>query len=290
MTDGAARSGVGLHYCGTDRSMPVVDLAVAAEARGLDALFLPEHTHVPVSRRTPWPGEGELPDHYLRLWDPLVALAFVAARTDLVIGTCVALPGGHDPIAYAKAVATLDVQSGGRLVLGVGFGWIDEELEDHGIAPADKHAAVVEKVELMKRLWSEDVASYDGRHVRLSPSWAWPKPCQRPHPPILLGGAATPTTFRRIAAWADGWIPMTMDTVPTLAGDLERLRAEWDAAGRDQAGPRTVVMQVPRPTAELRDVLAQLGELGVELVLVDVPSAGPEVVLPLLDGIAAATR
>jgi alkanesulfonate monooxygenase SsuD/methylene tetrahydromethanopterin reductase-like flavin-dependent oxidoreductase (luciferase family) len=136
---------VGLHVGATDESMAIVDLAVAAQERGFDAIFLPEHTHIPWARRTPWPGEGELPGRYLRLWDPLVALAFVAARTDLVIGTCVALPGGHDPIAYAKAVATLDVQSGGRLVLGVGFGWIDEELEDHGITTGRKQAVAIEK-------------------------------------------------------------------------------------------------------------------------------------------------
>jgi probable F420-dependent oxidoreductase len=171
--------------------MPLVELAVEAEARGFDAAFVPEHTHIPTARRTPYPDGSPLPGRYLRLWDPHVALSFVAARTDLVVGTCVALVGQHDPIAYAKAVATLDHHSGGRAVVGIGFGWNAEEFEDHGYPPDRRWEVVAEKVRLMQQLWAEEEASFDGKWVRLSPSWAWPKPLQRPHPPVLIGGLPT---------------------------------------------------------------------------------------------------
>ncbi len=285
---GDVDTGVGLHYGASDRSMPLLDLALAAEIRGFDSVFLPEHTHIPVARRTPYPGGGEIPERYLRLWDPLVALAMVAARTNLVVGTCVALPGEHDPIAYAKAVATLDVQSKGRLVLGVGFGWNDDEFESHGFAAKHKHRVVIEKIALMKRLWSDDEASYNGEHVRLEPSWAWPKPWQRPHPPILLGGLATATTFGRIIEWADGWIPMSMEPSATLGDDLARLRTRWAEAGRDPTSLNVTVMQAPKPAPELREVLSVYRELGVSRVLIDIPTAGPDVLLPILDDAAHA--
>jgi probable F420-dependent oxidoreductase len=279
---------VGLHYGATDQSMGLVDLAVAAEERGFDSVFVPEHSHIPTSRRTPYPGGGEIPGRYLRLWDPLVGLAFVAARTSLVVGTCVALPGEHDPIALAKAVATLDVLSGGRFVMGVGFGWNAEELEDHGFQAEQKYEVLTEKIALMKQLWTKDEASFTGRHVRLSPSWAWPKPRQRPHPPVLLGGFATRTTFRRVAAWADGWIPMSMAPAATLEKDLINLRHEWDAAGRDPERLEVTVMQEPKPEPSLREVFEQYRDLGVNRVLVDVPTEGADVLLPLLDEIAPA--
>jgi probable F420-dependent oxidoreductase len=285
---GNVELGVGLHYGATDRSMPLLDLALAAELRNFDSVFLPEHTHIPVARRTPYPGGGEIPERYLRLWDPLVALAMVAARTNLVVGTCVALPGEHDPIAYAKAVATLDVQSQGRLVLGVGFGWNDDEFASHGFAAEHKHRVVIEKIALMKRLWSDDEASYDGEHVRLEPSWAWPKPWQRPHPPILLGGLATATTFGRVIEWADGWIPMSMEPSATLGDDLARLRTRWADAGRDPTTLNVTVMQAPKPAPELREVLSVYRELGVSRVLIDIPTAGPDVLLPILDEAASA--
>jgi probable F420-dependent oxidoreductase len=290
MTAGAParRWGVGLHYGGTDRSMPIVELAQQAEARGFDGMFVPEHTHIPSSRATPYPGGGEIPERYLRLWDPLVALSFVAAQTSMVVGSCVCLPGEHDPIALAKAVATIDVQSGGRFVLGVGFGWNNEEFADHGFAIENKHSVVTEKIELMKRLWTEDEAGFEGEFVRLSPSWAWPKPLQRPHPPVLVGGGSNAATFRRVVAWGDGWIPMSTEPSTTLADDLTRLRNLWAEAGRDPAGPHVVVMQRPLPTEDLRAVIGRYRELGVHRVLLDVPTEGADVVLPVLDAAAPA--
>jgi probable F420-dependent oxidoreductase len=279
--------GVGLHYGGTDQSMGLVDLALAAEQRGLDSLFVPEHTHIPADRRTPYPSGGEIPGRYLRLWDPLVGLSFVAASTSLVVGTCVALPGGHDPIAYAKAVATLDVMSGGRFVFGIGFGWNREEFESHGF-PADvRRDVVMEKLAMMKAIWTQDVASYVGQHLQLEPSWSWPKPLQRPHPPVLLGGTPTPSMFRQIAESADGWIPTTMTPSATLDSELKQLAAAWERVGRVGA-PHVMVMQRPEASPVLRSVLARYRDLGVNRVLIDVPTEGREALLPILDGVAAA--
>lgn len=280
--------GVGLHYGGTDTSMPLVDLGRAAEQRGFESLFVPEHSHIPSMRRTPFPGGGEVPSGYFRLWDPLVGLSFVAASTNLVVGTCTALPGGHDPISYAKAVASLDVMSGGRLVMGVGFGWNNDEFEDHGFDARDKYTVVEEKIALMKSLWTDDEASYDGKHVRLSSSKVWPKPAQRPHPPLLLGVRPGRIGFRRIAKWADGWIPMGHHPVDTLEADLKELAVEWERVGRDPAGIQVTVLQGLRP--DLADVLDRFREMPVGRVIVDVPTAGEEVLLPILDTVAAAMR
>lgn len=279
---------VGIHYGGTVDSVPLVDLAQAAEDRGLDSIFVPEHSHIPSARRTPFPGGGEVPDRYYGLWDPLVSLSFVAASTGLTVGTCTALPGVHDPISYAKAVATLDVLSGGRLVLGVGFGWNDDEFADHGFDARDKYAVVEEKIALMKALWTEDEAAYEGKYVRLSPSRVWPKPVQRPHPPVLLGVRPGRIGFRRIARWADGWIPMGHNVVDRLEGDLQLLADEWEQVGRDPAHIRVTVLQAPRP--DLADVLDRFREMPVERVIVDVPTAGRDEVLPVLDEIARAAQ
>src|SRR6478735_5191303 len=155
----------------TDRSMPIVGLAVALEERGFTGIYLNEHPHLPVANeRSSFPAGGDIPDRYARFWDPYIALSFVAARTSLDIGTCISLVGEHDAIALAKAIATLDVLSGGRLHVGVGFGWHREEFEDHGL-PAEVRAPVVEEtVALMKQLWTQDVASYEGTYRQLSPS------------------------------------------------------------------------------------------------------------------------
>ena len=279
--------GVGLHYEATPDSMPIVELAVQAEQMGFDSLFLPEHTHIPTSRRTPFPEGGEIPNSLLRLWDPFTALSFVAARTGLVVGTCVALPGEHDPIALAKATATLDVMSSGRFVMGVGFGWNVEEFEDHGFEASVRQAVAIEKIALMKNIWTEDVASYEGTHVRLSPSWSWPKPLQQPHPPVLLGGRPVPLTFKRIASWADGWIPLSTSYLPTLREDLARLQEEWERAGRTSS-PHVMVMQAAGELSRLEDRVAEYRELGVDRVLINVPAVSTTELMPLLESIVAA--
>jgi probable F420-dependent oxidoreductase len=281
---------VGIFPACTDQSMPIVDLARAAAERGFASIFLNEHTHIPVSHpRSSFPAGGETPERYARFWDPYVALAFVAAATSLEIGTCISLVGEHDAIALAKQVATLDVLSGGRFVLGVGFGWLREEFEDHG-HPAKERAEVVrETVELMRAVWTSEEAEYDGRYRRVSKSRSWPKPLQDPHPPVLLGAPASERNFARIAAWADGWIPMGSPLLDeSFARQVRALRDVWVAAGRNDASLQLVAIQWPAPPADCRRALDAARELGVARVLVYMADDAPADALRHLDAAASA--
>jgi probable F420-dependent oxidoreductase len=275
----------------TDQTMPLLDFAVAVEERGFSGLFLNEHTHLPVEHPTShFPPGGDVPPRYGRFWDPYVALAFVAARTSLEIGTAVSLIGEHDPIQLAHAVATLDALSEGRLVLGVGWGWNREEFANHGRPPTQRAAVVEEWVGVMRALWTEEVASYEGRYVRLTPSWCWPKPVQRPGPPVLLGGPPTTRNFVRVARWADGWITMgeAMDA-DVLGRHLSQLRDHWAAAGRGASGPCVALIHNPLRTAPaLRDVIDVAAELGVDRVLVHVFEGDRDQMVRRLDRATAA--
>ncbi|MGV3759178.1 MAG: LLM class F420-dependent oxidoreductase [Actinomycetota bacterium] len=276
----------------TDRSMDVRDLAIAAEERGFESLWLPEHTHIPVSRRTPPPtGEAELPEEYRRCLDPLVALGAAASVTStLRLGTGILLPAQREPIVTAKAVATLDHLSGGRAALGVGFGWNEDELEHHGVAMGERRAVARERVLAMQALWAEEEAAFEGEHVRFSPSWSWPKPVQRgadgrPRVPTLLGGAPGPKLFAHLAEYADGWIPIGGRG---LGEAIPRYREAVAAAGRDPAAMEVV------PFGSLPDPgkLAHFERIGVTECVFRLPSADRDVVLPILDDQAAlvATR
>jgi probable F420-dependent oxidoreductase len=271
--------GVTLHA--TDRSLGPVELAREAEARGFSSLFLPEHTHIPVSRRTPPPtGEADLPEEYRRSLDPLVGLAAAASVTKRIrLGTGVLLPAQRDPIALAKALATLDLLSGGRLVLGVGFGWNREEMESHGVDFRRRRALVRERVLAIEALWAREVAEFHGEFVDFEPSWQWPKPLQQPRPPVLIGGAAGPALFAHVAEWADGWLPIGG---AGLRRALPELRRAWEARGRDPSGLRVV------PFGTLPDAgkLAHYESLGIREVVLRLPSAGREAVLPALDAFA----
>ncbi len=272
---------IGITIFATDRSMSPLELAREAEARGFHSLYLPEHTHIPVSRRTPPPtGEAELPEEYRRTLDPFVTLAAAAAVTERIrLGTGIALVAQHDPINLAKQVATLDWLSGGRVVLGIGFGWNREEMQDHGVDPRRRRALVREKVLAMQALWSQEVAEYQGEWVRFEPSWAWPKPLQQPHPPLLIGGAAGPTLFAHVAEYADGWMPVGGSG---LKQALPRLRHAFEERGRDPDALRVVPMGVvPDPGK-----LAYYAELGVSETVLRVPSAPRDAVLPVLDDYA----
>ncbi|MBI2710132.1 MAG: TIGR03619 family F420-dependent LLM class oxidoreductase [Actinobacteria bacterium] len=234
---------IGVTMFATDRAMPVHELAVAAEERGFHSLYVPEHTHIPVSRETPPPAGGDtLDEGYARVVDPLVSLAAAAAVTDrILLGTAVALPAQHDPIAWAKAVATLDRLAAGRLVLGVGFGWNREELRDHGVAFGERRAVVREHMLAAQALWRDEVAEFHGDHVHLSPSWAWPKPVQQPRPRVLVGGGAGPALFAHIAEWADGWMPIGG---AGIGAELPALRQAVADAGRDPASLHVVPIGV----------------------------------------------
>lgn len=278
----------------TDQSWAPGELAPELETRGFSSLWIPEHTHIPTSRRTPPPtGEAELPEMYKRTLDPFVALTWAAATTShLRLGTGILLPAQRDPIVTAKAAATLDLLSDGRLELGVGFGWNADELEHHGVAMADRRAVVRERVEAMQSLWADDVARYDGDHVRLGPSWAWPKPVQtvtrpgvdgqpatRAGVPVHLGGMASPTVFGHVQAWADGWIPIGG---AGLTEAVPRFRAEAAAAGRDPATLKVMTFgTLPTPAK-----LAHYAELGVDECVLRLPSAGRDEILATLDAYA----
>jgi probable F420-dependent oxidoreductase len=281
---------VGIFADLTDQTMPLLEFATAVEQRGLESLFLNEHTHLPVEHPTSsFPVGGDVPERYARFWDPYIALSFVAATTSLVIGTGVSLIGEHDPIQLAHAVATLDTLSGGRFVCGVGWGWNREEFADHGRPPELRAQVVEEWVLVMRELWTHDVASFAGRFVTLSPSRMWPKPVQHPGPPILLGGPASQRNFARIARWADGWITMGETVERERLGDeLGALQEAWDAAGRAGA-PRVTLIHNPLPTApDLADVVRVAEELGVERVLYHVFEGDEAQMLRRLDRAHAA--
>jgi probable F420-dependent oxidoreductase len=269
---------IGVTTFATDLSIGPVELAREAEARGFGSLYLPEHTHIPVSRRTPPPtGEPELPEEYKRTLDPFVALAAAASATSrILLGTGILLVAQRDPIVTAKAVATLDLLSGGRFVLGVGVGWNEDEMESHGVAPRSRRARAREHVLAMERLWADDVASFSGEHVRLPPSWSWPKPVQRPRPPILVGGAPSPKVFAHIAEYGDGWIPIGGAGV---AAAIPALQAAVREAGRDPEGIRVVIFGAVPDEGKM----ARYAEIGVSEVVVRVPSAGRDEVLTALD-------
>jgi probable F420-dependent oxidoreductase len=264
----------------TDRSMRPDDLAKAAEERGFSSLWVPEHTHIPTSRATPAPMGEPLPEEYKRTLDPFVAMAMAAAvTTRLRVGTGIALPAQRDPIVTAKEVATIDHLSGGRFVFGIGYGWNVEELADHGVAKADRRAVVRERILAMQQLWSDGDGGFSGEHVTVSPSFAWPKPVQKPWPPVVLGGAAGPILFRHIAEFGDGWIPIGGSG---LADSLAQLREACEAVGRDFSQLHII----PFGTLPDEGKLAHYASLGVTECVLRLPSAGADEVLPLLDDYA----
>jgi probable F420-dependent oxidoreductase len=268
---------LGLSMFPTDTAIAPDHLAKEAEARGFESLFFPEHTHIPVGRRTPYPMGGELPEEYARSLDPFVALGAAAAvTTHIRLGTAVCLVAQRDPIVLAKEVASLDHLSGGRVVLGIGFGWNVDEMEDHGVVPSTRRALVREKVLAMKALWQQDVAGFEGKHVRFEPSWSWPKPVQRPHPPILIGGGPGPLLFRHVVEYATGWMPLG----GVGSRDVrDSLRTAAKEAGRDPAS----VHVVPVWAREDKETLDHYATLGVTRAVLGLPPAPADKVLPILD-------
>jgi probable F420-dependent oxidoreductase len=270
------RIGVTIHA--TDLSMDVPELAREAEARGFHSLFVPEHTHIPVSRRTPAPtGTPELGEEYKRSPDPLVALAGAAALTENIkLGTGIALPAQHDPISWAKQIATLDRLSGGRLVLGIGYGWNHEEMENHGIDVKRRRQRVRETMLAMRELWSKDVAEFHGEFVDFEASWQWPKPLQQPRPCTLIGGGAGPKLFDHIAEFADGWLPIGGAGIREAMVELGKA---CEARGRDPESLELMPMGVFPDAAKLD----YYRELGVTETVLRLPSGPRDAVLPVLD-------
>ena len=239
-----------------------------AEERGFESLFLPEHTHIPVSRQTPYPGGSELPPEYSHTLDPFVALAAIAAATEhLKIGTGVCLIIQRDPIVMAKEVATVDHISGGRFLFGVGAGWNIEEMGNHGTDPSTRFRRMRESVEAMKAIWTQDEAEYHGRIIDFDPIWCWPKPVQKPHPPVLVGGLGE-KVLDRVVAYGDEWIPNRVKSPEDLGERIAELQRRAEAAGRGRI-PVTVFGAKP----EVR-LLERLKAAGVTRSLFYLPGAG----------------
>ena len=268
----------GLQMFPTDYSIQPVELAKAAEERGFESLFFPEHTHIPTSRKTPYPGMGDLPKEYWHSHDPFVALAAAAAvtsRIKLATGICLIIE--RDPITTAKEVASLDMISGGRFIFGVGAGWNVEEMENHGTDSNTRWKLMRDRVLAMKAIWANDDAEHHGTFVDFDPIWSWPKPVQKPHPPILVGGYG-PHTLNRVVEYGDGWLPLMPP--PVLSQQIPELNRLAEKAGREPI-PVTAY-GVPGE----KEVVEKYLEVGVERCVFWLPSEPPEQTLPTLDRLA----
>jgi probable F420-dependent oxidoreductase len=269
---------IGVFYFPVDYGIDISELARALEERGFGSLYLPEHTHIPVSRKTPFPGGGELPRRYAHTHDPFVALSFAAAATKkLILGTGICLIPERDPIVTAKCVASLDQLSGGRFVFGIGGGWNVEEMENHGAEYKTRFKLMRERILAMKALWTEEEAAYHGEMVDFDPVWAYPKPAQKPHPPILLGGE-TDYTLRRVVEYCDGWFPRPQRGWD-IRHELGRLRAMADKHGRDFSELFISVFRAPAEPAALADYRAA----GIHEALLEIPDLSRDEILKTLD-------
>jgi probable F420-dependent oxidoreductase len=264
----------------TDYGIDPVELARAVEERGFDALFLTEHTHIPTSRLSPWPGGDELPRKYSHTYDPFVALGAAAAVTrTIALGTAVSLVAQHDPIILAKAVASVDRISGGRFELGVGPGWNREEMGNHGVDPRTRTARMREHVLAMQRIWADDEAEFHGRFVDFDPIWSWPKPVRTP--PVLLGGSG-PTVLDRVLEYGGGWIPLRvpLSGLDEFGRRIAELQSRAADAGRGHL-PVTVYGGAPEPAAR-----QSYAEAGVDRVLFELPDLGADETRKALDELA----
>jgi probable F420-dependent oxidoreductase len=271
----------GILMFSTDYAIRPDELAREAEGRGFESLWLPEHTHIPASRRSPWPGGGDLPKEYWHTYDPFVALTAAAmATTKLRVATGICLLIERDPITTAKEVASLDMLSEGRFIFGIGGGWNAEEMENHGTNYKTRWRLLRERVLAMKEIWTKDEAEFHGEFVNFDKVWSYPKPVQKPHPPILMGGDG-PTTFDRVIEYCDGWVPIGARATGLLE-KIPELRRRAEQAGRD---PRTLSVSIFGSSPE-RSVIDEYEAAGVQRVVFNVPSAEREEVLPLLDKLA----
>lgn len=268
----------------TDYSMTPAGLARALEERGFESVWAPEHSHIPLSRKSPWPGGGELPKRYYDCMDPFVSLTAAAAATQrLRIGTGVCLVNQRDPIQLAKLVASIDRVSGGRFLFGIGIGWNQDEMENHGTVFETRAKLVRERVEAMKEIWTQSKPEYHGEFVNFDPMMTWPKPVQKPYPPIIVGGGF-PQAARRAIRYGNGWIPIT-GRAP-MENALAKFRELAKEMGRDPAElPITAF-----GAAEDADLLKRYRDLGVSRVVVSLESEKEDAILPVLDRWAALIR
>jgi probable F420-dependent oxidoreductase len=269
---------IGVCIFATDYAIRIDELAKAAEDRGFESLFVPEHTHIPTSRRTPFPAGEPLPKEYAHTHDPFVSLMMAAAVTKkLRVGTGICLIIERDTIVTAKAVASLDDLSGGRFEFGIGGGWNVEEMENHGTQHKTRFKKLREQVLAMKEIWTKEEAQYHGEFVNFDPIWSWPKPAQKPNPPVLLGGESG-HTLQRVVDFCEGWFPRGRSPEAVITG-MKDLRARAAKAGRDM---KTISVSVFGARPDEGD-LARYQEGGVTRAILRLPPDGRDVVLPLLD-------
>ena len=266
----------------TDYSMGPAELARLLEERGFESMWVPEHTHIPVSRRSPWPGGADLPQEYWHSYDPFVALSAAAAvTTNLKLGTGICLVVERDPITTAKEIASLDLLSNGRFMFGIGGGWNAEEMENHGTAYRSRWRLLRERILAMKAIWTEDAAEFHGEFVNFDKVWAYPKPVQKPHPPIFMGGDGA-TTFNRVVEFCDGWMPIAgrPGQEGSLAEKIVLLRRQAEEAGRDPQDLPVSVYWMGRPRD---DTVDRMTEAGVDRLIFGLPSAQRDEVMPRID-------
>jgi len=269
---------VGVSYFPTDYGIDIRELARAAEERGFDSLFLPEHTHIPKSRRTPFPGGGDLPKAYSHTHDPFVALSFAAAATKkILLGTGICLIPQRDPIVTAKCVASLDQLSNGRFVFGIGGGWNVDEMENHGARYETRFKLMRERILAMKALWTEEEAAFHGEMVNFDAVWLYPKPMQQPHPPILLGGSSD-YTLKRVVEFCNGWFPIARPGFKPKEA-IGRLRRVASAAGRDFSTLTISVFGAPADNA----ALTEYRDAGIHRAVLPIPDLTRDEIMGLLD-------
>ena len=269
---------IGVSMFATDYAIRIDDLAREAEARGFESLWVPEHTHIPSSRRTPWPGGAELPREYSHTYDPFVALMFAAAVTSTIkIGTGICLVIERDTITMAKEIASLDRLSGGRFLFGIGGGWNAEEMEHHGTVFKTRFKKMVEQVQALKTIWTQDEAEFHGDFVNFDALWSWPKPMQQPHPPIFLGGE-TSYTLQRVVDHCDGWLPRSRRPELVLQG-ISEIKERAAKAGRDM---KTISITASGAPGDPK-LVDSYREAGCDRCIFSLPSAERDTVLPLLD-------
>ncbi|MCZ6647511.1 MAG: LLM class F420-dependent oxidoreductase [SAR324 cluster bacterium] len=266
----------GISMFPTDYAIHPAELAKAVEERGFESLFFPEHTHIPSSRISPWPGGPDLPRQYWHAMDPFVAMTAAAMVTEkLQVGPGICLVIERDPISLAKEVASVDHLSGGRVLFGIGGGWNREEMENHGTDYTRRWKLLRERIEAMKTIWKDEEATYHGEFVNFDAIWSWPKPAQRPHPPILVGGDGE-RTLQRVVRYGDEWMPLARN-IPSFAGRIAELQELAAKAGR---GPIPVTMFGTPPES---DRVEQFIKDGASRVVFPINAAGKDEVLPALD-------
>ena len=269
----------GLTIFPTDYAINPIILAQEAEARGFESIFLPEHTHIPVNRETPFPGGGDLPKEYSHTFDPFITLGAIAASTkNIKLATGIALIVERDPIILAKEISTLDIISKGRVLLGVGGGWNREEMRNHGTSPERRWKLMRERIEAMKNIWTQNVAEYHGEFVNFDPLWQWPKPLQKPHPPIIVGGNGA-NTLKRVIRYGDEWMPIGnrgeyLNRIP----ELQELALE--------SGRNTIPISVFGASSDEKSII-ELASAGVDRAILRLKSAEKEQILPVLDQYAS---